>query len=350
MLTYNLAPVKHIIIIGGGFAGAYCARKLEKNFHVTLIDTKDYYEFTPGILRTIVEPQHVRKIQRLHTHYLHKTKVMRGMVTSITKKDVVFNGHKIFYDYLIIASGSTYHSPIKEQNIVIATRGAILRDYYEHLCKAHSILIIGGGIVGVELAAEIVTHYPGKKVTLVHAHEYLMERMPRKAQTYAKEFLEAQSVKFIMNERITEHTRKSFITNNGTKIQADLTFICTGIKPNSDFMNKHFSELLNEKQFIMNDAWLRLQGYDYIFVGGDVTAVKEEKTAQNAENHAKIIVKNICHQEQGKELTPYRQNPRAMVISLGKYNGIFTYKNMVIKGIIPGILKTLIEWKTMMRY
>ena len=53
---------KKLVIIGGGFAGSLVARNLEKEFNVTLIDTKPYFEFTPGILRTIVEPDHIKKV------------------------------------------------------------------------------------------------------------------------------------------------------------------------------------------------------------------------------------------------------------------------------------------------
>ena len=68
--------MKKIIVIGGGFAGSYIARKLEKDFDVILIDSKDYFEFTPGILRTIVESEHIKKIQILHTHYLKRAVIV----------------------------------------------------------------------------------------------------------------------------------------------------------------------------------------------------------------------------------------------------------------------------------
>ena len=38
---------KNVVIIGGGFAGTLCARELEHYFNVTLIDRKEYFEFTP---------------------------------------------------------------------------------------------------------------------------------------------------------------------------------------------------------------------------------------------------------------------------------------------------------------
>jgi hypothetical protein len=38
----------------------YCAQYLEDHFHVSIIDNKDYFEFTPSVLRTIVEPHHIQ--------------------------------------------------------------------------------------------------------------------------------------------------------------------------------------------------------------------------------------------------------------------------------------------------
>ena len=42
--------MKKLIILGGGFAGAKIAKALENIYDVILIDSKDYFEFTPGIL------------------------------------------------------------------------------------------------------------------------------------------------------------------------------------------------------------------------------------------------------------------------------------------------------------
>ena len=66
-----------VCILGGGFAGSYIASKLENHFDVTLIDSKDYFEFTPGILRTVVKPTHSKKLQVLHKGYLKKAKFLK---------------------------------------------------------------------------------------------------------------------------------------------------------------------------------------------------------------------------------------------------------------------------------
>ena len=50
----------------------------------------------------------------------------------------------------------------------------------------------------------------------------------------------------------------------------------------------------------------------------------------------KLLLKN-------KSLIAYNSKPRIMVISLGKWDGILIYKQFTLTGIIPGIMKTMIE-------
>lgn len=339
--------MKKVIVIGGGFAGAYCARKLEKNFEVTLIDTKDYFEFTPSVLRTLVEPEHAGKIEVCHQKYLPQAAVLKDEVISITEHGVKTKSKNLPYDYLIIAAGSRYNLPIKEKNMILADRGEELRQYSQKLSKANTILIIGGGLVGVELAAEICTTYPDKKVMIVHAHSELIERNSERARQYARQFLEKKDVEFLFNERVVSHKKSVYVTDKKTSISCDLAFLCTGIVPNYEALQ---NLPLTAKKYLQVDGYLQVLGYSSIFAAGDITSLAEEKTAQNAEKQAEIVVKNIYHLEKKEPLESYRSKPRVMVISLGKWKGILVYKNFVLKGIIPGILKRLIEWKTIRKY
>ncbi len=335
--------MKKVVIIGGGFAGSLIAKALEKNFRVDLIDNKDYFEFTPGILRTIVEPSHVRKIQVLHSHYLTRANVIRSCVKEVSKKQVILeNGKKIKFDYLIIATGSSYSSPIKD-NVILASRANILRDYYEKLCKSKSILLIGGGLVGVELAAEISEKYKDKEICIVHSGKNLIERNNPKVMAYANKYLEKRGVKLIFNERVVRSSKKRVITDKGREIKADLIFACTGIKPNSKILEKNFSNRLDEKGFVMVDKNLRIKEESNIFAVGDVNSINEEKTAQNAEMQAKLVYQNILRLENNQEFSEYNTKERVIVVSLGKYNGVFEYKKFVFTGIIPSIMKSLIE-------
>lgn len=338
-----------VVIIGGGFAGSSLAKKLEHTFSTTLIDTKDYFEFTPGILRTIVEPAHALTVQVLHKKYLKKTKLIIGEVREVTTAQVVVDKKKLNYNYLIICSGSRYALPIKEQNVVLATRAEHLRSNYELLRAAKKILIAGGGLVGVELAAEICTHYKDKEITLVHARDRLIERNPELASKIAHRFLTSNGVTIIYSEKVLAGQKKTYHTSTGRELNADLVFMCTGIIPNSEFMAEHFKPTLNEKWYIIVNTFLQLYNNPRIFAVGDVNNLPVEKTAQNAELQAEIVAKNILALERNESLTEYKTKPTPLILSLGKWKGVFISEKTIFSGIIPGLLKRAIEFWFMLK-
>lgn len=342
--------MKKIVVIGGGFAGTTVVRRLEMDFDVTFIDSKDYFEFTPGILRTIVEPEHMRKIQILHNHYLHRAKFIMGHVSEIGKDFVLIKRKKISFDYLIICSGSKYLNPIKRPDFVVVTRAKELREYNHKLSIAKDVLIIGGGLVGVELAGEICTFYPDKKLTIVHAREKIMERNHQKAIDYAEKFLRKKNINIIYSERVISSKNKVYLTDNGTSIKTDLVFLCTGIEPNFELLEKNFSNLLNERHQVKVNNFIQILGCENVFAPGDLNDLPVEKTAQNAEIQANIVVDNIYAMENNKPLKEYTSKKTPLVISLGKWKGIFASDKLIMTGIVPGIIKRFIEWKEMRKF
>ena len=341
--------MKNLIIIGGGFAGSYAAKHLETTFNTTLIDTKDYFEFTPSVLRTIVEPSHASKIEIKHQDYLKTATIIHAEVTELTATSVKFNNQELPFDYCIIATGSHYATPIKDENIVLTTRAREFKTYANKVEQADQVLIIGGGIVGVELAAEIICTHPQKKVTIIHGGSTLCERLPPTCSTYITTFLTKRGVKIIYNERIEYAKNSTFISSTKKEYQASVVFWCTGIKPSSELLTKNFNKLLAKNNSININNYLQLENYPHIFAAGDITSIIEEKLAQTAENHAKIVVENIKRQEQNKTLKTYTTTPKMMVISLGKHHGVITYKNKTITGLIPGIFKNIIEKVEMLK-
>jgi len=338
---------KRVVIIGGGFAGTCVARKLQNHYSVTLIDSKDYFEFTPSVLRTIVEPQHAEKIQAQHLAYLQKTVVIKEYATDITNKEVITPTRVFAYDYLVICTGSSYKSPIKDGDAITATRAPELVSYARKLKQSNSVLIIGGGLVGVELAAEIIEKHPSKKITIVHGNSELIERNPAIARNYAYKFLKRRKVNMVFSEIVTGKMGKIYATNKNTQFSADMAFMCIGISPNSGYLKGFFAPIIDSHGFLKVNRFLQAEGFRNIFAAGDVTAIMEEKTAQNAEKHADIIAKNIEALEIEHELKEYKPKPRIMVISLGKWNGIIIYKSLVLTGIIAAFAKWFAEWKTM---
>jgi len=343
--------MKKLLVIGGGFAGSLIARRLENNFKLILIDTKDYFEYTPSVLRVIVEPEKIRRIQVKHKDYLKKSEILIGEVGEISDKYVLLAGKKIFFDYLCICSGSKYSLPIKEQNVILSSRAENLRRSHFLLEKNDDILIIGGGLVGVELAAEICSHYKDKRIKIVLATDRIIERNHEKSISYAENFLKKNRVEIMKNERIidSECGQGIYHSESGKKIKTDMAFLCTGAIPNFEFMLKNFKNKINEKNQIKVDEFLRLEGEKNIFVAGDINSISIEKTAQNAEHQANIVIDNIIAIERKLNMKKYILGHTPMIISLGKWDGIFEYKNLVITGIIPALMKKFIEFREMFK-
>src|SRR3989344_237055 len=131
-----------LLIIGGGFAGALAARKLEKIFAVTLVDTKDYFEFTPSILKSLVFPDYWEKIKVPHFNYLKKSKIITDKVISLSKHQAILSSRvKLKFDYALICSGSSYTSPIKEEGLVKLQRAQELSNYSERLSERKTIIL-----------------------------------------------------------------------------------------------------------------------------------------------------------------------------------------------------------------
>jgi len=331
-------------IIGGGFCGSLCAKKLEKRFDVTLIDNKDFFEFTPSIPRVLCDYDYRNKIQVKHTDYLRKAKVIISKVDEIGEGYLIVGSKKLNFDYIIVSTGSSYHVPFKSKVVSTLSRSRGLLRIANQLRNVDEILIVGGGVVGVEAAAEILTR-TSKNVILVHSHNRLMHRYPKKVGDYAMKFLENRGCKILLNNRITSHKGGWFITDKKNKFKPGLALLCTGITPNFNFKSNVASD---EYGFLIVGSTLKIG--NKIYAGGDIINIMEEKTAQNARNHASLICKNLEREIKGKSLCDYRTKKTPMVISLGSNHGIFFYNNFAFKGYTPSLMKKFIEKRVMIGY
>lgn len=338
--------MKRVVIVGGGFAGSRIAKRLEREFDVTLIDDKGFFEFTPGILRTLVDPTHLRAIQVRHAQYLRRTRIVTGCATRIDGRMVVVGRRTVPYDYLVIATGFRYSLPFKQANIVSSSRADLLRRHHGALLRARRVLIIGGGLVGVELAGEILDRHPEKEVVICHAAARPIQRNNERAIRYVERRL-AGRTEFIAGERIVPGGR-TFRTDKGRVIKADIAFLCTGIQANAEHLRPFLDSSLNGRNQLVVDPFLQVR--PGIFAAGDITAINEEKTAQNAEAHADLVIGNIRRLEAGRPLVAYRPNDRPLLISLGRWDGLFVWGSFSFGGLLPALLKGFVEWRVMRAY
>ncbi|CAO3600450.1 unnamed protein product [Absidia cylindrospora] len=316
----------HICIIGGGFVGFTVASILDAMplFHVTLIDTKAAFEYTPGIVKKLTNPHQSTSLRVQHDSYVRNGRVIIGHVDEISEdaKSVFVNNEEIAFDYMVMATGSSYSSQLKSTDISALYRLTGLEEAYTELLTAETILIIGGGLVGCELASEISQTtfpgpYPHKKVTVVESNMTLVCRSALEQQQKATKFLSNLGVKVICNERIIDFdaasTNNIYIGSSGKLYQGyDKVFLTTGTLPNSSLFSTSptFSLCVDNWGRIQVKPTLQVDHWEFqhIFAGGDVTNVVEEKTGYAATIAGVCIARNICRMVKGKE--PLKQGTK----------------------------------------
>jgi NADH dehydrogenase FAD-containing subunit len=239
-------------------------------------------------------------------------------------------------------------------SVIHSGRAQNLNDYHLPVSRARSILVIGAGSVGVELAAEIISHFPDKTVTLVGP---ILSRMPERAQRYAAGWLQGRGVVLLSKSKVAAYLGgESFQLTTGETVLASLAFVCTGNVPNASFLrsSKDFAPLLSERGFALVNDHFQLAPFKHVFAGGDLAAPigDEEKLAAEANAVGSFIADNIyrMHYQPGVPLKSWSPARRPIVISLGKVYGIFCYLGWTLTGFVPACMKEVIEWKELLAF
>ncbi|CAO3651728.1 unnamed protein product [Mucor hiemalis] len=315
---------KRVVIIGGGFTGFSVASILDpmSMFHVTLIDTKDSFEYTPHIVVKIVNPEKSSSFRLTHESYIRNGKVIIGYAEDICNdaKCVLVNGEMIYFDYLVISTGSSYAGHLKSSDSSSLYRTAGINKVSSDIESAKKVLIIGAGLVGCELAAAIgrkqkKDNPPEKKqVVLVEATEKIICRGDEEQRSKAERFLSKLGVELVLNERIIYNAQDSHYYGSSGRRYFDkeyLVLMATGVRLNTGFIltssnEPSFDTCIDSKGSIRVRSTLQIEHWKYkhIFAGGDITNVVEEKTAYAATIAGVCIARNICRMTKGKEPIP----------------------------------------------
>ncbi|KAG6630773.1 ferroptosis suppressor protein 1-like [Carya illinoinensis] len=333
---------KRVVVVGGGAGGSVVAHSLQSVADVVLIDQKEYFEIPWASLRSMVEPSFAERSVINHSDYLPNVQIITSAATNITDKEVTTaEGNTVAYDYLVIATGHSESLPRSK-----AERLNEYRADFEKIESANSVLIVGGGPTGVELAGEIAVDFPGKKVTLVHRGTRLLEFIGPKASRRALDWLVAKKVEVILNQSVNLDFSSDgiFQTSAGETITADCHFVCTGKPVGSSWIKETIlRDSLDIHGRLMVDKHLRVRGRNKIFAVGDITDVKELRQGYLAQSHAQVTAKNIKKLMMGgseSNMAAYKPGSAMALVSLGRKQGVAQFPIVTISGCIPGLIKS----------
>lgn len=340
---------RKVIVVGGGYAGTVAAKELDAFCNVTLVTPNDQLENKFTYLRAAVVPGW-EKVSRVPLDKLLKNgRIVRGSVTSVVEGSVTLaSGEVLTADSIILAHGyGSANLPGGTPKGI--TEGAdfmaLMREKQKAISAANTILIVGGGPVGVELAGEIVAHHPNKTVKLVHSSATLLSNsQPPMSEAMISKLtvtLKEVGVDVILNERVTNiemptsgdgfiQEKKSYTLSSGSTVEADLAVVCIGgSKNDTNVVAASFVDANNRVKVLDT---LQVQGMPTVFCVGDANNVNETKLGYYGQMQAAVAVKNIKklaenEQKEGKRVldkyTPSGgQAFGTMFIPLGPKRGV----------------------------
>jgi NADH:ubiquinone reductase (H+-translocating) len=247
----NQNGATHIVIVGGGFAGIACAKRLagEPGVRVTLLDKNDYHQFQPLLYQVAtaeLTPQDI-KFDLGHIFREHaNVEVRNAEVASAdpqARTVTLADGGVVAADVVVLAAGAQpnfFHTPgagelsfpLYSLDDAERVRSRVLQLFREAL----TFVVVGGGATGVETAGalaelvhDVMPHVyehlaiAGAKVILVDLGHAVLAPFSDEAHTYAAKQLQRRGVELKLGVSAKEIAPDHVTLSDGTTIRTHLT-------------------------------------------------------------------------------------------------------------------------------
>ncbi|MGJ7907564.1 FAD-dependent oxidoreductase [Actinopolyspora sp. H202] len=323
-----------VVVVGGGYGGITAARAIDEFAEVVLVEPRDTFVHNVAALRALVDPSWLDALFLPYDNLLGNGRVIRDRAVLVSHSAVALgSGERIEADHVVLATGSAYPFPAKVDVTDSALAAKKLRATHDALTDSRSILLLGAGPAGLELAGEIKHAWPDKSVTIVDPAPEPLSAVPfpTELRTELRRQLDDLGVELLLGSSLAEQPPSepgeagmfSVTTRSGDRVEADLWFRCYGVVPTTGYLDEELVTARREDGALEVTAELRLPGQDHVFAIGDLTSIPEAKTAKAAELHAGVVAANIrALANREGELTRYEPAPPGISLPLGPAGGV----------------------------
>lgn len=351
----NPTPKKEVVIVGAGFGGLACARKLRRSgsFRVTLVDRNPYQLFSPLLYQVATASLPEDDIAfPVRTAY-REVQFIRAEVTNIdvSGKQITLSGGKtITYDDLVLAVGSegtTFGIPgVAEHTFQMKSvydarniRTSLLRNYESVEdgilpIESLNVVIVGGGPTGVELAGavrelqgEIKREFehlaPKATVTLLEAGPRLLPSFQPSSSEHARKALAKMGVDVRLNAAVVEATPSSLRLKDGTELVAGTRIWAAGVvapprwkslgdteRGNRLKVNSHLQ--LNDSTWVIGDT--------ASFAGADGKALP--MIAPVAIQQGRHVARQMIRRERGEQFKAFTYRDKGQMATIGRRKAV----------------------------
>lgn len=380
---------KRILILGGGFAGVYTARRLEKLLRpeeasIQLVNQENYFVYQPMLPEVISGAIGITDIVSPIRHLCPRTQLIMREVEEIdlVNKEVrVSPGFRprqltLPYDYLVIALGGMtnfygmpgmleHGKPFRTLADALALRNHLIHVLEEADVetdpemrrKLLTFVVAGGGFSGVELMAEL-NDFVGQvkrnysnlrketvRCVLVHPKDHILPEMNPSLALFAEKILVRRGVEIIPGDRVAAATSEKAILKSGKEIPCKTV---AATVPSTVPRVLDDLECAKEKGRLLANTNLELTGYEgQVWTLGDCSAAKTlagnavPPTAQHATRAAEVVADNIAAAMRGQPMRGFEFEGLGKLASLGHFSAIAEILGVRFSGFVAWAL-----WRT----
>lgn len=278
----------HFLIAGGSFGAILSLRAISKLIpfaRITIVSKSTHAYWVPAGPRLVVKPELVNKcvfeLQKTISKYSKTANLINGSVLKVnpdTKTASIETKGKqqqIFYDYLIMATGSRTSNGTFKNAATAASVKEQFQNLYNKTKAAKKVVVIGGGPTGVELSGELAEQYgKDKEIVLYSGDKYPLPQVDTNRRINTQERLEKLGVKVVNDlwlDSVEQQNGEGYKLKfkNGTEETADFYVNATGVIPNTDYLD---SSYLDKSGMVVVDENLHLKGHNDIYAIGDIVS------------------------------------------------------------------------------
>ncbi len=369
-----------IMIVGGGFGGAYCAQTLERKLRpgeaeVVLVDRNNYFIFYPLLVEAgtgSLEPRHAVVSIRA---FLDRTRFVMGRVRSVDRgsKTVEFElpdgetTRTLEYDHLVLSPGSVTRLPdvpglrehgfeMKSLDDAVTLRDRCIRmleqadhaDDPEERRRLLHFVIVGANFTGVEVAGELhvfltraAKHYDHVHrdditITIVELADRILPALDEDLSAYATDNLRRRGMRVELGVSVARVEPNRAVLSDDRELATDTVVWCAGIAPSP--LVERAGLPTDGRGYVLCERDLRVRGADDVWAIGDSAVNIDAEgnpypaTAQHATRQGAHLAKNLVRVLRGEPTEPCDLDNLGAIAALGCRTGVAKILGIKLSG------------------
>jgi NADH dehydrogenase len=377
-----------VVILGGGFAGVFAARRLERllgpdQLQLTVVNRDNFFLFTPMLHEVAASDLDVTHIVSPVRKLVRRGVLVTGEVEAIdldrrTVQVAPAGGthrHELSYDHLVLALGSVTNffglPGVAERAVTMKSLAdatelrsrliALLEAADFEASAGHrrpiTVLVAGGGFAGVEtmgavndFVRESLEFYPHLEASdlrfiLVHPGPVVLPELDAALGRYAGAALAARDIEVRTGVGVASADHAGVHLSDGTVVPARLVVWTAGTSP-----NPLLAALPSDKQRgrLAVRPTMEVPGWPGVWALGDCAHVPDPRTgmpypptAQHAIRQGRVLAENIVAGLQGRPLREFRFDTLGQLAAIGRRAGVAQILGMRFSGFLAWLL-----WRT----